>query len=250
MNSDDIFPGTVNDSSPDSSSRILLPSSFHLVPNPELIDEYVHRISESRALNKRLEQYQIDPRTIAHLIAVFRLRSGSFETAHDLRLKNRTRAKDGLKKIKKRHPDGAQDEKRDKLHKSIALQESRRNVAKETRAGRLENKHKPPLGDLLVLLKAYIGDKPKDPFKIMAAVSLLFNLRPEKKECHEQKGADGQLGTCKHLDKETNSCNKKPIFQALCFENERHALWQMTRRAEERFPPDLSIRLSLPENQI
>ena len=184
------------------------------------------------------------------MIAAFQMRAESFDTAHDLRLENRTRVKDGLKKIKKRHPDGEQGKKRDKLRKSIVLQEVHRIAAKETRAGRLETKHKPHLGDLLVILKAYIGDKIKDPFKIMAAVSLLFSLRPEKKDCHEQKGADGQLGNCTHFDDKTNSCKRNNPFRAPCFDNERHALWQMTKRAEEQSPSTLQHRLSLPENQV
>ncbi len=241
---------TENDSSPDSSSKTYQTSSFFHRPNPELIDHYVLRISESQALNRELLRCQIDPKTIAYLIATFRLREECFGTAHEVRAKSLIRAKDGMKKIKKRHPDGAKDKKRDKLRKSIILQETHRIVAKESQAGRYKTKHKPPLGDLFVLLKAYISDKTKDPFKIMAALSLLFNLRPEKQECHEREGADGQLATCKHYDKETNTCTRKTPFRAPCFANERQALWQMTRRAEVRFPKDLPQRFFLPENQI
>jgi hypothetical protein len=229
------------DSSPDSSyENVKLSDQSIIEPDRDLINQYIKRIGESKALNEKLNDLQIKVEIIGYLISVSTLREERYRTARKSRLDIRTKVRDGIKKIKQRNPVGIQPKRRGKLLKSYTLQLARRLITKDTPAGKLNTKHNPYLGDLLVLMNAYIKKKTDEPFKIMAALSILFNLRPEKKECEE----------CKRMDHKTGYCNIKNVFRAPCFENERHALCQMTKRAQSRFPSDLKQRLFLPENQI
>ena len=100
-------------------------------------------------------------------------------------------------------------------------------------------KKRPYFGRFLLNLEYAFGQK-TDPYRYMAALVNLFNLRSES-ACRN----------CSFFNTSKNQCRQKQIFKCPHHETTRRSIWTQTKTAKEEYPSlNLKERLSDPGNII
>lgn len=189
-------------------------------PSVEIKNRFIEKILNSHALGEEIKKLEIAVEHISYLLALYEFRMDFHLSARKERLAIKEKIDDGLKKIKKHHPI-ENESNRAQLLKSYTLPATRKIILENSSVGKFDSRHNPLLGELFVNLKSYLETKTTRPLRILAGISILFNLRPGKKcpaDCKWNK----------------TTCTIKNVLLAPCHSNERHALSQMIGRAEKR----------------
>ena len=224
------------------SRTLLLDEEFNLLPSPTLaeINDCVIRIMETKDLSVEMQERDISIRRIAHLIANARRNEKRWEIADLNKSRAKAYARD-LKALSKRHAQKLpRNYNRQNAQKSAIEAELKKYTAyaEAEKIKRSSTKKRPYLTRLLVPMEYILSANTDNPYKLMAGLVNLFNLRPEK-ACE----------VCQHFNTFIKKCNKSLIFECPNHSNTRHSLWQMTRVAKKE-SADLHTRLQDPENQF
>jgi len=224
------------------SKTALLAEGFNFPPSPTLaeINNCVIRIIETEDLSSELEERGIDIRQIAHVIANARHKKELWEGANLNKSRAKAYARD-LKALSKRHDQKPPRNYSPKIAQKAAIEAEVKKYtayAEAEKIKRSSTKKRPYLTRLLVPLDYILSVNTDNPYKLMAGLFNLLNLRPEK-ACE----------ACQHFDTLWKKCSKSLIFECPNHSNTRHSLWQMTQVAKEE-SADLHTRLQDPENQF
>lgn len=224
------------------SKTALLAEGFNFPPSPTLaeINDCVIRIMETEDLFVEMEKRVIRIRQIAHLIAIARRKENLWERARLNKSRAKAYARD-LKALSKRHDQKPPRNYSPKNAQKSAIEAEVKKYtayAEAEKIKRSSTKKRPYLTRLLVPLDYILSANTDNPYKLMAGLFNLFNLRPEK-ACE----------ACQHFDSFRKKCRKSLIFECPNHNNTRHSLWQMTQVAKKE-SADLHTRVQDPKNHF
>jgi hypothetical protein len=231
---EDYIP-TISDEETASQMR---PKSFSSLLSHYKINDCILRIFDAEDLLSEFTKIEINIRQVASIIARARYDDECWELANRKWEKVETYEKDFSNKVRKR----VQKPLTRKKIESYTTASARKIFAREEtlRIKKSDTKERPYLPTLLVVLEAVFRQKIDNPYRYIAALFNLFNLRPEK-----------ACNSCKLYNMRTKSCIEKldgKIFDCPNHKNTRNSIWEMTQKAKKEFP-DLLARLEDPKNQ-
>ena len=187
--------------------------------NEKAVNEYVNKINSAKDLLQELEKMGVDIQQIAKIIVLMKEKESKWEKAN----LQKKKAINLNKKYKKRY-----EKKPDEEYNRIELLRTfTRVIARKTlvfndakKIKRSDTKKRPYLTELILLLKdIFSPPKTKSPYRYIAALFNLFDLRPEK-------ACDG----CRYFNLTTEGCREKSqIFSCPSHEDTRHSLHQMAK---------------------